>query len=50
MGYMANFVAFFRQIGVATRVHAGASPGQLLGTLKIRFPENPAPLTDELIE
>jgi hypothetical protein len=38
MGYMANFVAFFRQIGVATRVHAGASPGAAAGD-----PEDPLP-------
>jgi hypothetical protein len=35
--------------GAATKVHAGARPGRLLGTLKSRFHEYQAPLADELI-
>ena len=31
-------------------MHAGVSPGQLLGTLKSRFPEDLAPLATELFE
>ena len=46
-----GFRAFFRQMGDVTRVHAETRESAATGRPReCRFPEDLAPLTDELIE